>query len=79
MTGELIEPSFSGSNLIKSLEHALRMAKNGELSLVMVVGTNRHGEYTIGGLSGDIDRTPLMSMIGELEHQKLLLLEKIER
>jgi len=79
MTENVIRPAFPGSNLIASLEHALQMARDGDLVSIVLIGTGRDGEFTIGGMSGDDDKLPLMSAIGELEHQKQMLLEKIER
>ena len=79
MVENVVRPAFAGSNLIASLEHALQMARDGELVAVVLIGAGRDGEFTIGGMSGDDGKLPLMSALGELEHQKQMLLEKIER
>ena len=70
---------FAGKSLTASLEHALQMAQAGELSAVVLIGVDGAGDYTIGGMAGEINKLPVMSIIGELEHQKHLLLERIER
>lgn len=79
MSADVIRLNVHGNTLIESLEHALRLAKNGELAAVVLMGVNTEGDYTIGGIAGNADRLPIMSLIGELEHHKQLLLERVER
>ena len=67
---KIVRPGFAGSNLIASLEQLLDMAKAGELEGGIFVAVNKEGSISIGGVSGDLDRMPLMTLIAELEHQK---------
>ena len=78
MTAEIIEPGFHGSNLIRALEDALERVKKGDIVASILIGVTRDGEYTVSYCSGDIDRIPILTMIGELEYRKQQLIELVE-
>ena len=67
------------ADVVTTLEHALELARSGKMDECVMVGTLPAEDVTIGGVDGNLSPIRVMSLIGELEYQKSLLLDKLER
>jgi hypothetical protein len=78
LADSVITPAFALNNLVATLEDLLERARAGELSSCLIVAVDKSGDYTMGCHAGQTEKMPIMTLIGELEYQKQILLAEVQ-